>query len=195
MERKHHRDEAVIEFMRRRRSVPARNIVEPGPTDEEIQTMIEIASRVPDHGKLAPWRFVRFTENRRSQLGDRFAQRAKQLNPQITGDALELERQRFNSPVVIGVYSAPIDHPKIPQWEQILSCGAAAMNLLIAANAHGWDAQWLTEWMAFDDDLRPDLDVEPGERIAGFIHIGTASMPKTERDRPELSNIFSVVGD
>ncbi len=184
----------VIEFMRNRRSVPAKTMSGPGPEDSEIAQMIEIASRVPDHGKIAPWRFRRYHPAYCEVLGEKFVARALELNPEMSEDLIEIERTRFTRvPVVIGIFSAPvIDHPKVPVWEQQLSAGAAAMNLLIAANAFGWDAQWLTEWIAFDETLASALGVKPGEKIAGFVYIGTRTMPKTERDRPAIEEIYSI---
>ena len=191
------RDDRIIEFMRTRRSVPAKTMAgsDPatGPDENEIRTMIEIASRVPDHGKLAPWRFVRYAPDYCLRLGELCEVRAVELDPGLNDDMREIERMRFlRAPVVIGVMSRTVQHPKVPVWEQELSAGAAAMNLLIAANALGYDAQWLTEWPAFDESIAPALDVRPGERVAGFIHVGTRTMPKTERDRPAAEDVYSV---
>ena len=187
----------VIEFMRTRRSVPAKTMTgtDPaaGPGEDEIRQMIEIAARVPDHGKLAPWRFVRYGADYCVRLGELCEARAVELNPSMNEDLRAIERTRFTrAPVVIAVISTAAPHPKIPEWEQEMSAGAAAMNLVIAANAFGYDAQWLSEWLAFDEKLAPALGLNPGERIAGLIHIGTRSMPKTERDRPQFEKIYSV---
>ncbi|MGI9402206.1 MAG: nitroreductase family protein [Rhizobiaceae bacterium] len=186
----------VLEFMTARRSVPAKTMSGPGPSEESIRKMIEIAARVPDHGKITPWRFQRYDPDYCRKLGGLFLRRALALNPDLSPDLQEIELTRFTRvPVVIAVLSAPRDHPKVPQWEQVLSAGAAAMNLLIAANAYGWDAQWLTEWIAFDEKLAEPLGVRRGERIAAFIYIGTRTMPKTERDRPKLEDIYSTFGE
>lgn len=186
----------VLEFLRTRRSVPAKAMAPggPGPDDAQIREMIAIASRVPDHGKIAPWRFIRYATQYCRELGDSILARALELNPDLNEELQEIEKTRFlRAPVVIGIISKPVEHPKVPEWEQVLSCGAAGMNLLIAANAFGWDAQWLTEWVAFDETLAPRLGASDGERIAGFIHIGTRTMPKSERDRPALDDIFSTM--
>ena len=186
----------VIEFMRTRRSVPAKTMSGPGPDEEAILSMISIAARVPDHGKLAPWRFIRYTPEYCLELGEKCLARALETDPQLGEEGREMELQRFTrAPVVIAVISRAAPHPKIPQWEQTMSAGAAAMNLLIAANAHGWDAQWITEWMAFDEALAPALGLREGERIAGFVFIGTRTMPKTERDRPQTDDVYTVIGD
>lgn len=181
-------------FLQNRRSVPAKTMSGPGPNENEVHALIEIASRVPDHGKIAPWRFVQYGPEYCEKLGEMIEARFKELNTGYSDEILEIERGRFTRvPVVIAVISAPKDHPKVPQWEQVLSAGAAAMNLLTAANALGYDAQWLTEWVAFDDVLAPKFGVKPGEKIVGFIHIGTRQMPKTERDRPSINNVFSIM--
>lgn len=186
----------VLEFMRTRRSVPAKTMSDPGPDEESIRSMIEIAARVPDHGKLTPWRFIRYAPDYRQKLGEKALARAMEKDPSLNEEMREMELHRFTrAPVVIAVVSRAQPHPKIPEWEQMMSAGAAAMNLLIAANAHGWDAQWITEWVAFDQKLAPALGLEDGERLAGFVYIGTRTMPKTERDRPELAKIYSVLGE
>lgn len=185
----------VIEFMSNRRSVPAKTMSGPGPQEDEIRSMIAIASRVPDHGKIAPWRFQRYEHNYCKRLGELFLKRALEKEPDLNREMQEIERTRFSRvPVVIAVISAPRRHPKVPEWEQVLSAGAAAMSLLAAANAYGWDAQWLTEWVAYDESLATVLGVRSGERIAGFVYIGTRTMPKTDRDRPAIDDIYSIFG-
>ena len=186
----------TIDFLKTRRSVPAKTMDGdgPGPDEDEIAAFIEIASRVPDHGKITPWRFIRYSRDYCRVLGDKVLARALELDGELNEEMQAIERARFlRSPVVIGVVSKPRPHPKVPEWEQVLSAGAAAMNLLHAANAHGWDAQWLTEWVVFDDKMRGPLGLAEGERLAGLIHIGTRTMPKTERDRPALEAIYSIM--
>ncbi len=185
-------DPAVMAFMQSRRSVPAKLMGGPGPDDDVLRTILEIAMRVPDHGKLSPWRFIWYSHNKCVDLGLKIAdlavKNAARENRQLSDEALEIERNRFlRAPVVVAVVCCARDHPKIPVWEQELSSGAVAMNMLIAANAAGFDAQWLSEWVAFDDALREELGLRTGEKITGFIHIGTRKNPKTERDRPELA--------
>ena len=182
----------VLDFMRTRRSVPAKTMGGPGPGESEILEMARIASRVPDHGKIAPWRFIHYSDAARARLDERIFSRAKEKYPDLEGEALQVEAGRMaRSPVVIGLISAPREHPKVPLWEQELSCGAAGLAWLIAANACGYDAQWLTEWIAFDEALAEELGCRQGERIAGFIHIGTRTAPKTERDRPQIETVFT----
>lgn len=192
--RPHHRE--VIEFMQNRRSASAKQMSGPGPSDDEIGTMLAIASRVPDHGKLAPWRFIRYSPLYCRRLGELCLARALERDATLNAQMREFEATRFTRvPVVIAIISAPQPHPKIPEWEQVLSAGAVGMALLIAANAHGFDAQWITEWIAYDEAMAPALGVKPGERIAGFAYIGTRSLPKTERDRPDLADVYSVMED
>lgn len=186
----------TIAFLQTRRSVPAKTMADDGvgPDDAEIAAFVGIAARVPDHGKIAPWRFVRYTRTYCAQLGEWALKRALELDPGLDEQLQAQEKERFlRAPVVIGVVSRPRQHPKVPEWEQLLSAGAAAMNLLHAANAHGWDAQWLTEWVAFDDALRQPLGLADGEKLAGLVYIGKRTMPKTERDRPPLDSIFSTM--
>lgn len=182
----------VLDFMRTRRSVPAKTMGGPGPDEAEILDMAKIASRIPDHGKIAPWRFIHYSEDAKLRLDKRIHERAREKYPDLSGEALQIEAGRMaRSPTVIGLISAAVDHPKIPRWEQELSSGAAGLAWLIAANAHGYDAQWLTEWIAFDEVLSAELGCREGEKIAGFIHIGTRTAPKTERDRPDVETIFT----
>lgn len=188
------RNQAVIDFLKTRRSVPAKIMGGPGPSAGELRQIIAIASRVPDHGKIAPWRFVNYGDAAKKRLGELILARALEKQPDLSPELAEIERTRFSrSPQVVAMFSKPVDHPKVPEWEQLLSAGAAGMNFLNAANAYGYDAQWLTEWYAFDETLQEALGTRTGEKIAGFFHIGTRTMPKTERARPEISDIYSLM--
>ena len=190
------RNDEVLEFMRTRRSVSAKFMGEPGPSRLEIREMVEIASRVPDHAKLAPWRFIALDGEARQAAGERALARALERNPSLGEEARQAELNRFHrSPVVIAVVTVPREHPKVPEWEQILSAGAATMNLVIAANAMGYDANWITEWIAFDESYLAGLGLQTGERIAGFVHVGTRTAPKSERDRPSVDAILSFAGE
>lgn len=189
-------DAQLIHFLVTRRSVPAKLMAGPGPDETQLRVILEIASRVPDHGKLAPWRFVHYGKKKCVDLGLKILDRASEIakeNDSALGDELvDIELNRFcRAPVVIAVVSCANAHPKIPEWEQVLSCGAVAMNMLIAANAHGFDAQWLTEWYAYDDALKQEFGLNNDERIAGFIHIGTRKNPKSDRTRPVLEDIYT----
>ncbi len=185
---------AVIGFMATRRSSPAKAMTLPGPDAAQMRKILEIGARAPDHGKLTPWRFVAYAPAACERINKAVLTRALHLNPMLGDAEREIERTRFTrAPAVVGVFSRASEHPKIPVWEQELSAGAVCMNILIAANALGFDAQWITEWVAYDSALRQPLGIEDGEKVAGFIHIGTRTMPKTERDRPVLEDIVRVM--
>jgi nitroreductase len=182
----------ALELLKIRRSVKPIEMTGPGPTAAQIDTLLTIASRVPDHGKLAPWRFIVFEGDARKAAGEKIAAVFKAGNPGATADQIEFERQRLaRAPLVIAVVSRAAPHAKIPDWEQIMSAGAAAMNLVIAANAMGFSASWLTEWYAYDRKALDALGVKPDEKIAGFVHIGTASKPPEDRPRPPLPDIVT----
>jgi nitroreductase len=168
-------------------------MTEPGPGNEQISEILTIAARVPDHGKLAPWRFILYRQEEGRRIGTWLAERYAQLNGPLDGDQREKELTRFTrAPVVIGVVSKAGEHPKIPVWEQQLSAGAVCMNLLTAAAAAGFVSQWLTEWYSYDEPAMHYLGARDGERFAGFVHVGTATQPPFERPRPELSDILST---
>jgi nitroreductase len=187
---------ATIELLRRRRSLPPQGMTGPGPDPQEVETLLTIASRVPDHGKLAPWRFLVFEGTGRERAGAIAAKLLHSDDPSVAGARLEAERTRFSrAPLVIGVISRAAPHVKIPEWEQILSAGAACMNLVIAANALGYVAAWLTEWCAYDRRFCEAIGVAANEKIAGFVHIGRANMKSEDRPRPALSAIVSRFDD
>lgn len=182
----------LLEFLKTRRSTLAMTLVEPGPGVDDILTMIEIASRVPDHGKLAPWRFIEYDSQCRKAMAAELQILANSGSDQTNRGLRDKELQRFlGVPVVIGVVSCAVDNPKVPQWEQHLSAGAAAMQLLSAAHALNFGAQWLTGWFSREAGAVSLLGLRDGERFAGLIHIGTPSIDKSERDRPAIADIFS----
>jgi nitroreductase len=175
-----------------RRSVSARLLTGPAPDKAQIDTLLTIASRVPDHGKLAPWRFIVIEGEARATLGQAIAEIASRTQGITDPERLAVEHDRFTrAPLVIAVVSKASEHPKIPVWEQQLSAGAVCMNLLSAASALGFGACWLTEWMAYDAAARSALGLDAAERIAGFIHIGHASETPADRPRPELDQIVT----
>ena len=175
-----------------RRSVPSRWLGEPGPSEQEVETLLRVASRVPDHGKLVPWRFILIQGNARQRLGEMLATAFQADNPEAGEDKLAVERERFaQAPLVVAVVSRVVPHVKIPEWEQALSAGAVCMNLLNAAMFLGYGASWLTGWAAFDRRVLDALGLKPDERIAGFIHIGTAKETPADRDRPSLNDIVT----
>lgn len=183
---------ATIDLLRTRRSAPPQLLSEPGPDPDELDTLLRLASRVPDHGKLTPWRFLVIAGEARGRLGDAIADAFAADEPNAAADRTEAERKRLaRAPLVIGVVARPRPHPKIPEWEQILSAGAVCMNLIVAANAMGFGATWLTEWIAYDRRILDGLGLEPDERLAGFIHVGRAAGPQPDRPRPDLADIVT----
>lgn len=190
------KDAHLLDYLAVRRSIPAFQMREPGPSKGELEEILRLASRVPDHGKLAPWRFIVYRGEERRQISEALARIVLSDKPELSEEMVKVENTRLTrAPVVIAVVSRAAPHFKIPEWEQVMSAGAVCLNLVMAANAHGFASNWLTEWYAFDERAYPILGVEPGEKVAGFIHIGTPTVPPTERPRPELAEIVTWVGD
>jgi nitroreductase len=188
-------DIKLIDYLGVRRSIPAFQMCEPGPEKAEIEEILRLASRVPDHGKLAPWRFIVFRGEERARLGVELLKLALEAKPDLSEEMIQVERTRFTrAPVVVAVVSKAGQHFKIPEWEQLMSAGALCLNIIFAANAHGWVANWLTEWFAYDDRAYPLLGVQPGEKVAGFIHMGSTNFLAIERPRPELIDTVTWVG-
>jgi nitroreductase len=182
----------ALELLKTRRSVKPREMTAPGPSAAELETILTIGARVPDHGKLAPWRFIVFEGEARKRAGEIIAKVFAGKNPNAQPAEIELEKHRLmDAPLVIGVVSFTRPHPKVPAWEQELSAGASAMNIVTAASALGYGACWLTGWFAFDRDVLDGLGLKADEKLAGFIHIGTRSRPSEDRPRPALSDIVT----
>jgi nitroreductase len=180
----------ALDLLKTRRSVKPIDLAGPEPSPAELETLLTIAARVPDHGKLVPWRFVVFQGDARLAAGESIAAHFKADHPDATADQVEFERRRLaRAPLVVAVVSRAAPHVKIPEWEQVLSAGAAAMNLVHAAHALGFAASWITEWYAYDRRVLDALGLAPHERIVGFVHIGRAARGSGERDRPTLSEI------
>lgn len=181
----------ALDALHRRRSVPSRLLGEPGPTPEQVRTLLAEAVRVPDHGKLAPWRFVRIQGPARQALGDLLAARALERDPAAPPAAVEKDRLRFSfAPLVILVIARLTPGHKVPEQEQLLSGGAVCFALLQAAQALGFGAQWLTGWAAYDPVVTARLGLGPDEKVLGFIHIGTASEEAPERQRPDPDELL-----
>ncbi len=181
---------ALLEYLLTRRTIPAKRLVEPAPTPDQLATMLKVAVRVPDHGKLAPWRFVVLAGAARQKFADRLMAVWRAAHPEATGQAEEIERGKLDgAPLLVAVVSRAGDHPKIPEWEQIMSAGAVCMNLIHAAHAHGFAAQWLTGWPAYDAGAAQIMVLAEGERIAGFIHVGTPDEAPVDRDRPDPAEL------
>jgi nitroreductase len=178
--------------LQQRRSVPPKWLGEPGPTGEQLDTLLTVAARVPDHGKLVPWRFIVIEAEGRERLGEIAATAFQADNPAADSGKLEAERTRFTeAPVVVAVVSNVLPHVKIPDWEQVLSAGAVCMNLLNAAHALGFGASWLTGWTAYDRRILDALGLSPSERMAGYVHIGVPKETPTDRPRPDLSAVVT----
>lgn len=183
---------AVRDYLLNRRSVGNAFLKEPGPNAGELEQMLTIATRVPDHGKLTPWRLVVIEGDARQQAGDKLAEIAARKNPDADAASIEIERGRFlPAPLTIGVISSPKASPKVPEIEQLLSAGNVAFNLVHAAHALGFAASWVTRWYAFDEEAAVMLGARAGERFVGFVHIGTPSAVIEDRDRPKLDEIVS----
>jgi nitroreductase len=169
----------------RRRSAPAQSLTAPGPSPVEIERLLQLGARTPDHGKLFPWRFVVMGPQSRADLARALAPlAAHQLDP---GKAAKVLSKLTAPPLTILVLSVPIAGHKVPEWEQRLSAGAVCMNLEHAANALGYAASWITDWYSYDPAALALYDVRAGERVAGFIHIGTLAEPPLERPRPDVA--------
>jgi nitroreductase len=178
--------------LQQRRSVKAMDLCEPGPNDSDLEVLLSTGIRVPDHGKLGPWRLLKFTGDARRVFGEVLAQRFSTLNPEAREHSIAAERERFmRAPVVIAVIARVTPGIKIPEWEQQLSVGAVCQNILTTANLMGYAAQWLTEWYAFDEHIDAALGLTTHERVAGFIYIGSAKERPAERVRPGLADVLS----
>jgi nitroreductase len=177
----------TIEFLKTRRSVKPREMRGPGPSAAQLETILTVGARVPDHGKLAPWRFIVFEGDARARAGEVIANVFTRKNPQASAADIDVEKRRLtDAPLVIAVVSFTKVHPKVPEWEQQLSAGASAMNIVSAATALGFGANWLTGWFAYDRDVLDGLGLKADEKIAGFIHIGTPPERREDRPRPAL---------
>ena len=182
----------AIDLLKIRRSVKPREMSGPGPSPAELETILTIGARVPDHGKLTPWRFIVFEGDARVRAGEVIARVFAQKNPNAASDEIDVEKRRLtDAPLVIGVVSFTRPHPKVPPWEQELSAGASAMNIVTAATALGYGACWLTGWFAFDRDVLDGLGLKADEKLAGFIHIGTPTKSSEDRPRPALADIVT----
>ena len=182
---------STLSLLQTRRSGRPREMVAPGPSDDELEHILTIAARVPDHGKLAPWRFVIVDKDQREEFG-LLLRRALQAEDECAGPAHHEKADQFarQGEALIVLISAPVPAHKIPVWEQELSAGATAMNLLTAAHAMGFVGGWITGWQAYSPMIN-DAFCKPGERIAGFIFLGSPGRELEERPRPQMTQIAS----
>ena len=181
---------SALALLQTRRSGKPRELVGPGPTDAELEQMLQIALRVPDHGQLSPWRLVIVAEDQRDALAALLRRALAEEDPGAS-TALHQKEEDFShyAGALVVLVSAPIEDHKIPVWEQQLSCGAVGMNLLNAASALGYVAGWVTGWRTYSPRVTAAF-CAPGERIAGFVFIGHAARPLEERPRPELGTVL-----
>jgi nitroreductase len=183
----------MLTLLRTRRSGKPRDMVPPGPGLAELKELVAIATRVPDHGKLSPWRFLIIPDDGRGRLADLLVDALLKEKPGAADWEQQNARDFANqAPALVIVLSSPKPTGPIPRWEQELSAGAACMNLLVAAHAMGYVAGWLTGWAAYSSHVRDALGGKPGESIAGFIFIGSPGRPLEERPRPALDDVVTV---
>ncbi|MFT3986415.1 nitroreductase [Aestuariivirga sp.] len=186
---------SVLSLLATRKSASAKAMGEPGPTPEQLQTILSCAVRVPDHGKLTPWRFILFEGDARARFGKEMRQRWSELNPAHGDDTLGfVERLFLRAPAVLAVISRAAPHPKIPEWEQTLSSAAVCQNILLAATALGIGCQWNTDWVAYDEGMAKVMGLSPTEKVAGFIYLGTSSVPLEDRPRPDPAALLTRWG-
>lgn len=189
-------NEALKEVLRTRRSVKILDFEpEHGPNFDELHDILSLANRVPDHGKIAPWRFIVLQNDARMDLGTKMADILKAKTPNMDENHYHMEKNRFmrSHSVIIMISSPNIHHPKVPVWEQELACGALGFNISLAANAFGFVATWLSEWPMFDNDIKTLLNLGENERIAGFFYIGKTNKNPIERERKSVDNLIQVL--
>ena len=186
------RNDALASYLKTRRSVGIGFLAEPGPSPAELEELLTIGTRVPDHGKFVPWRLVVIAGDARIEAGNRLAEIAKRNRPDIDEASLANERRRFlPAPLTIGVIFSPKPNSKAPEIEQLLSAGNVCFNLMHAAFALGYAASWVTRWFAFDTAAQQMLGAKGGERFVGFVHIGTPTAVVEDRDRPDIGRLVT----
>lgn len=182
----------ALALLETRRTIAFQDLAEPGPSDDDLRRLVACAVRVPDHGKLTPWRFVMIRGEARSALDEKLFPLFTTRFPDAPGGKAAQEKTRFSSvPLTVAVISTAAEHVKIPVWEQELSAGAATMNLMLAAHAMGFSAQWLTTWIAYDAEARAILGVKPEERLAALVPIGTPTVAPVDRPRPAYEAVVT----
>lgn len=183
----------IFEFLAARRSVKPDRLAAPGPTPEQLRQILTVGARVPDHKKLAPWRFIVFEGDARKSVGEVFAKACQAEESQPPSHVrLDMERERFlRAPLVVAVVSSLKPRPGAPEWEQILSAAAVCYNTCLAANALGFGTTWLTEWIAYSKTVREALGLKESERISGFLYIGQPMEKPEERERPVVEALIT----
>ncbi len=184
-------NQALVDFLSQRRSSKVITI-DPasGPSDAELKDILSLAVRVPDHGKLAPWRFLIIAGDKRAELGTKLANLMKAKSNNMDAAHFEIESQRFlRGHTIVALISSPKESIKAPIWEQELSAGALGHNLILSCNGYGYSATWLSEWPMFDDDARQIFGLSAHERLAGFFYIGKTNISPIERGRPKIAEL------
>jgi len=183
---------SALSLLKTRKSASVKAMGEPGPSPDQLKAILEIAVRVPDHGKLTPWRLVLFEGSARQKFGDVIKARWQKLHPDHGAESLAFQASLFlRAPTVIAVVSKAGPHVKIPEWEQLLSAGALTQNMLLAAAALGVGAQWNTDWIAYDREIMAAMGLSEAEKIVGFVYFGTPQAELEDRPRPDPENLVT----
>ncbi|WP_421695235.1 nitroreductase family protein [Aestuariivirga sp.] len=183
---------SILTLLETRKSASAKAMAAPGPTPAQLDQILRAAVRVPDHGKLTPWRFILWEGDARARFGDVMKARWQALHPEHGDQTLGFVHGLFlRAPTVLAVVSTAADHPKIPLWEQQLSAGAVCMNILYSATALGLGCQWNTDWVAYDADIAKAMGLAPHEKVAGLIYLGTPTAPLEDRPRPDPQTLLT----
>ena len=185
---------SVLAFLKSRKSASAKAMGGLGPSGDQLNEILEIAVRVPDHGKLSPWRFVLIEGEARARIGEGFAEVWAKNNPSHSKESLDFQRGLFmRAPFILVVVSSSVVHGKIPVWEQQMSAAAVCYNAVLAASAMGFDAQWQSDWVAYDMGAKEVMGVHAHEKVAGIIYIGTSTVPLEDRPRPNVSDLLTRI--
>jgi len=183
---------SLLSFLKTRKSASAKAMAGPGPDATQLNEILNIAVRVPDHGKLTPWRLMVFEGDARANVGVKFKAIWAKLHPDHGAESLDFQAKLFTrAPIVVAVVSTAAPNTKIPFWEQQLSSAAVCFNMVLAAQALSFDAQWQTDWVAYDAAAKAAMGVAETEQVAGLIYIGTSTVPLEERPRPDISKLVT----
>ncbi|MFC5436756.1 nitroreductase [Rhodanobacter umsongensis] len=183
----------ALSLLQQRHSVPSRQLGEPAPDEATLQALLEAAIRVPDHGKLVPFRLIRLQGEAKLRFGERLAAIAVHNHPGMSDAKLEKDRLRYTfAPLVMVVVARLHPDSKVPEIEQKLCAGNVAYNILLGAYALGLGAQWLTGWAAYDRDVAAILGLAAHEHVVGFVHLGTPQIEVPDRDRPALADLLTT---
>jgi nitroreductase len=182
-----------LSLLQQRHSVPSRQLGEPGPDEATLKTLLEAAIRVPDHGKLEPFRLILLRGQAKLDFGHRLAELSLRVNPHMADAKREKDRTRYDfAPLVVTVVARVDETSTVPVIEQKLSAGCVAYNLLLGAEALGFGAQWLTGWAAYNREAAAILGLKDNEHVIGFVHLGTPQIDVPDRERPVLADVVSA---